>query len=312
MVTQIGDSTADRVLDELYGRGVPAVRLDPCAESRDGSTSLAGYFDATGMKGAVRTSTRELDLENVRSVYWRRPTPSRRPGEMETVSENFIANETREGFLGLLGSLPGAFYVNHPWRIRDAEYKPAQLATAAHSGFAVPHTLVTNNEAQARTFVEIHGQVIYKALWGVEVLGEDEEPLSIWASSVRLDELDERVRSCPHLFQARVPKVADVRLVVVGDEFIATRIDTSGNLLDWRLDPCRIYTPIDIPDHIQRASRRYMQVFQLVYGAFDFALTSDGRWIFLECNPNGQWAFVDPPAVRRITVALANALTELR
>ena len=33
--------------------------------------------------------------------------------------------------------------------------------------------------------------------------------------------------------------------------------------------------------------------FSLVFGAFDFIITPEGQWIFLEVNPNGQWLWLE-------------------
>lgn len=35
---------------------------------------------------------------------------------------------------------------------------------------------------------------------------------------------------------------------------------------------------------------------------------SDGSWWFLECNPNGQWAWLESEADLRITCAIADLL----
>ncbi|GGV50347.1 hypothetical protein GCM10010245_79210 [Streptomyces spectabilis] len=76
-------------------------------------------------------------LDRVRAVYWRRPHPySAAPG-VEGQDARWCAEEARYGLGGILASLP-AHYVNHPWRNRNAEYKPAQLAAAVRCGFDVP------------------------------------------------------------------------------------------------------------------------------------------------------------------------------
>ena len=33
--------------------------------------------------------------------------------------------------------------------------------------------------------------------------------------------------------------------------------------------------------------------FQLEFGAFDFIVTNDNQWYFLEVNPNGQWLWLE-------------------
>jgi len=45
------------------------------------------------------------------------------------------------------------------------------------------------------------------------------------------------------------------------------------------------------------------------YGAFDFVVTPDGEWIMLECNPAGQWLWLQETGVP-IAATLADVLVE--
>ncbi|MFE7133657.1 ATP-grasp ribosomal peptide maturase [Streptomyces sp. NPDC057638] len=308
VVTALGDVTADLVLDELYGRGVPAVRLDPASdfpETAQVSSRIGGF----GPTGTLITATRHLELSSVRSVYWRRPTPYGDPRTAESPGQRFAVEQSRTGYTGVLLALSGVLHVNHPTRNRAADSKPVQLATASRLGLAVPETLITNSPDDARMFAAEHQSVIYKPIHGVHLAGEDGRNRTVWTERVSADEIDDSITLCPHLFQACVPKVADIRLAAVGNRSFATRIDTDGAHLDWRYDQ-RLITcsPLSVPPGIHEAVRSYLDAFGLVFGAFDFALDRDGRWWFLECNPNGQWAFVDQPTTEAITTALADTL----
>ncbi|MFE6163858.1 ATP-grasp ribosomal peptide maturase [Streptomyces sp. NPDC056486] len=307
-MTSLGDATADLVLAELHGRGVPVVRLDPGADF-DISARVSAHLNAEGLSGTIRTATRNLDLAAVRSVYWRRPTPYGGTGPGETTEEQFTNSQSRAGYSGVLATLTGALYVNHPWRNRDAECKTAQLATAVRLGLRAPESLITTDRDAARRFITEHGPTVYKPLRRVHLPGNDGTNRTIWVRVVESSEVDERISTCPHFFQAQVPKVADVRIAAVGEELFATRIDIDGDHLDWREDYDRLtYTPVPVPAEIRSAVRGYLDTFGLSFGAFDFALDSEGRWWFIECNPNGQWAFVDEPTRRAITEALADIL----
>lgn len=113
----------------------------------------------------------------------------------------------------------------------------------------------------------------------------------IWANTVSTADLDESVTGTAHLFQARVDKVGDVRVTVVGDRVFAVRID--GGQLDWRAHyPSLTYTLIPCPPDTRHAIGAYMTTYGLLFAAFDFALTASGEWVFLESNPNGQWAWI--------------------
>ncbi|MDV9189568.1 ATP-grasp ribosomal peptide maturase [Streptomyces sp. SR27] len=308
VITALGDVTADLVVSELYDRGVPVVRLDPSADFPE-PARMSARIGADGFAGDLTTATRRLDLSAVRSVYWRRPTPYGDPRQAETPEQRFAVEQSRAGYTGVLTALPDALHVNHPVRNRAAEYKLAQLATAAHLDLAVPDTLVTNSAEDARAFAAEHERVIYKPVHGVHQRGADGRNRTIWVRSVQADELDDSIALCPHLFQACVPKIADIRLAAVGGELFATRIDTVGDHLDWRQDQ-RLITcsPISVPSAVGDAVRSYLHAFGLTFGAFDFALDREGRWWFLECNPNGQWAFVNEDTSRAIASALADSL----
>ncbi|MGW1762740.1 ATP-grasp ribosomal peptide maturase [Streptomyces sp. NPDC002073] len=308
VITALGDVTADLVLEELYGRGVPAVRLDPAADFPH-TAGMSTRIERGTFTGDLTTSTRRLDLSGVRSVYWRRPSPFGDPQAVLAPEQRFGVEQSRRGYVGALTALPGALYVNHPARNQAAENKVLQLATAARIGFEVPDTLITNVPADAAKFAAGHGEVIYKPVHRVHLAGEDGRNRTVWVRAVRADELDDSIALCPHLFQACVPKVADVRLAAVGGEVFATRIDTDGDHLDWRQDQSLITcSPVPVPCSVRDAVREFLHAFGLSFGAFDFALDPAGRWWFLECNPNGQWAFVDEATTRAITSALADTL----
>ncbi|GAA2280000.1 MULTISPECIES: ATP-grasp ribosomal peptide maturase [Kitasatospora] len=304
VLTNPHDVTSDLVLRILAERKVPVVRFDPGTDLHAGA-ALSARYGTGGQRGTLRTRSRELDLTGVRSVWTRRPSAFDGPGELDGQERRFAAAQSLWGVGGILASLPGADYVNHPWDNRAAEHKPAQLAAAQRSGFAVPGTLITNDPDGAREFVASQcGRVVYKPLWNTpyEVDGRAQQ---VWVREVRAEEITDGVAACPHLFQATVAKAFDVRLTAVGGRLFAVRIDSPD--LDWRqrqsLMEC---TPIAVPDGVARSVRAYLELSRLVFGAFDFAVTADGEWYFLECNPNGQWAW-QPEA---ITDAIAHALAD--
>ncbi|MEU9891166.1 ATP-grasp ribosomal peptide maturase [Sphaerisporangium sp. NPDC051017] len=305
-VTCLDDPTADLVLAELHDRDIPVVRFDPGADF-PGDSGLETRFGADGMSGSLTTATRMLELASVRSVYWRKPTPYRRSPYLDEQTGRWTADQSRFGLGGVLATLPGALYLNHPWRIRDAEHKPVQLATAAACGLTIPPTLITNNPESARTFAE-SGPIVYKPLWASEYIGPDDAPRNVWTQTVSPEEMNSSISGAAHLFQRRVDKIADVRVTVVGKEVFPVRIDGASGL-DWRQHyPDLSYTPIETPPPMARAIRAYLDRFGLIFGAFDFAVAPDGEWIFLECNPNGQWAWFPDPIPARIAAAIADHL----
>ena len=51
-----------------------------------------------------------------------------------------------------------------------------------------------------------------------------------------------------------------------------------------------------------------MRRLGLIYGAIDLRLTADGRYVFLEINPAGQFLYVEQQTGQPIAAALAARL----
>jgi glutathione synthase/RimK-type ligase-like ATP-grasp enzyme len=54
--------------------------------------------------------------------------------------------------------------------------------------------------------------------------------------------------------------------------------------------------------------RNLVDKLGLVYAAIDMRRTPDGRYVFLEVNPSGQWLFIENLTGQRMSAALAAAL----
>jgi ATP-grasp ribosomal peptide maturase len=304
VVTELQDATANFVIAELHRRGVPVARFNLSDIGPD-LISSAHYGDGS-MAGRLRTASRAVSLRDVRSLLWRRPLWP----EFGHLSEHDAAHavaQVRYGLGGVLYGLPGCLYVNHPLRNRDAEYKPLQLDLAQRAGFRVPPTLISNDLAEIREFIGAQGPVIHKALRWTSYHLEDGTGASMWTEPVTAAELDESVVVAPHLFQAHVPKVADVRVVVVGDQVFPIRIDS--DLLDWRRDYSALkYSVTDLPDGMSGALVKYLRDFGLASGSFDLCIDRDGEFYWLELNPNGQWGWLEAETGLPLAAAFADLL----
>lgn len=303
VITRQFDPTADYVVEELNQREVPVFRAD-FADFPQRLTVAASLMDGT-WSGTVRSSAREVELRTVTGVLYRRPTPPDFPAGMPEEIRKWAAAEATYGFGGLLSSLDA--WLNHPHRIGRAEYKPVQLQLAAQCGFTVPRTIITNDPQQARMFCEQVGEVIYKPLSSPYV-GEE----IIYATPVpREDFGDPRIAHTAHLLQEWIEHDYAVRAAVVDGRFFATAIHAKSKAahVDWRSDyPALAYNQAELPGNVQDKARDLMARLGLRFGAFDFLVRHDGTYVYLEVNPNGQWAWVD--SAPAIASAIADALTQ--
>ena len=121
------------------------------------------------------------------------------------------------------------------------------------------------------------------------------------------------MRYAPVIFQEFVPAEADLRVTVMGSHCVAAAIRTapSSYRYDYRMDLERSTVELfALPGKIEARLLALMRRLGLVYGAIDLRLTLDGRFVFLEINPSGQWLFIEERIGRSMTETFARLLVD--
>jgi ATP-grasp ribosomal peptide maturase len=309
VITHWFDPTADFVIEELNRRNVKVLRFDTADFPR--ALSATGRLGADGWSGTLQAGKRHVGLDEIGGIYFRRPTAFEFGG-LPDAAAAWARAEARSGLGGLL--MAQRRWLNHPHRVGYAEYKPVQLAEAIRTGLAVPRTLITNDVAEARAFASSVGQVVYKPLSPARPPGPEEHSM-LYTSVVEprhLAEDGDAVGVTMTLFQERIACQHAIRLTVVDGQMFAAAIHahSSAAALDWRTDQAHLsYSHTEVPPPVAAGVRTLMTALQLRFGAFDFLLTPEGEWVFLEVNPNGQWVFIEQATGLPIAAAIADALT---
>jgi hypothetical protein len=102
-------------------------------------------------------------------------------------------------------------------------------------------------------------------------------------------------------------------VTVVGDRIFAAAIHAKSDAarVDWRADYDALdYSIIEPPESVATGMLAFLRVFGLSFGAFDFAITPSGDWIMFECNPAGQYGWLEGALGLPITAALADLLAK--
>ncbi|MEU6699547.1 ATP-grasp ribosomal peptide maturase [Pseudonocardia sp. NPDC046786] len=306
VLTDPYDITADHVVDELNRRGHPVFRCDP--GEFPARLSVTARFDR-GWAGRLRLPGTSVALDEIGCACYRRPSTFELSGDLGEHERRWARREARRGLGGLLAALPR--WLNHPFAIAAAEYKPVQLELAARAGLVVPTPIITNDAADARAFVSSVESAIYKPLAG-GVLGEAGEHKLTYTNRVTVDEIDDSVAATAHLFQSWVQKQHEIRLTVVDATMFAIRIDAESAAAhqDWRSDyPSLRYRVVEIPHGVRTSVATLMDALRLRFAAIDFVVDHDGQWTFLEVNPNGQWAWLENATGAPIASAIAETPT---
>ncbi len=311
MLAEQDDGEAVYVSHALEARGVRVAWFDTAWFPAQASVSARLGRD--GWQGEITTPDGVIRLEEVTAVYYRQSQPFSFPETMSEPERKFATVEARFGFGGLLMSLP-AHWVSHPARLADAEYRPLQMATAVRCGFTIPTSLLTNHPGDARDFGRSGSGdgIVYKATMH-KLISEADKVKLIYTTPVDPATIDDRVATTLHLFQANVPKTHDVRVVVTGNRevhAIAIRTDDPAARQDFRIRYDTLtYEITSVPADVADSCHAYLKALGLELGVFDFAVTDDGAWWFLECGPGSQWAWLEAETGAPIADAIADTLT---
>lgn len=305
------DVTVDFVVAELRSRFVSFIRIN--TEDLVSGRATISFPDFHIL---VSKHNRVCDLTAEINVIW-----NRRPGKSfddiplsarpSLAIQNFV-NDQWHSWLEAIQLIPHITWVNHP-RANDAiENKARQLLIASKLGFEIPETLITNDPTDARELAKKYGNhLVAKALYS-PLIEEPEGDFFVFTSTIKnIDAIpNEEIRVSPSIFQrALIPKV-DYRVTVVGEQLFAARIerlDQKSLKTDWRMEEHDLrFVQCNLPSDVENLCYRFVRGCELLFGAMDL-VEHQGRFFFLEINPNGEWGWLQKPH----NIPIAKALCDL-
>jgi glutathione synthase/RimK-type ligase-like ATP-grasp enzyme len=225
-----------------------------------------------------------ISNETTKSIYYRKPAfPD--TSEFDIEYRRMINSDILAIIDGLTNSFDGVV-LSKPYLLRRAENKVYQLVYAQKHSILMPESFVGNNNH----WEHLSKPRIIKPL----SVGKITTPsgISIIQTNLMHDEDSyDSIELTPVYIQNYVQKSYEVRVTVIDDNFFAVKI-ISDNSVDWR-NGNNQYELIDIPEDIKECIQKMMKDFQLRFGAIDYIVGEDGKWYFLEINPNGQWQWLE-------------------
>ncbi|WDE05264.1 hypothetical protein SG34_028910 [Thalassomonas viridans] len=239
------------------------------------------------------------ELSEVEVVWHRRPQKPLVPGYVVSEDKSFVQQELSCTNQACLALLEHAFWLNPQAAATRANLKPLQLNLAGKAGLTIPETLISNDPKGIKAFIGSGQDTIYKPL-NAFVWHEQGRNYATYTARVTAQHLpnDTLLSASPGIYQRLVPKQYEVRAQFFGRSYFAVSIDSNRlqyGELDWRLHQHQgtMSEPVELPDEIYQAACALMDELGLVFGAFDFIVTPDNDWVFLEVNESGQFLFLE-------------------
>src|SRR5215207_5892128 len=308
------DSVA-RVSEVIARKGGHTIRFDTDRYPTD--VRLTAYYGRSGDERLTLTNEEgEFDLREVTAVWHRRLNlGARLPAGLDKQLRHASLGEASAAAHGMLGSLK-TFRMDHLRHIRHAENKQLQLQVARELGLQTPRTLTTNDPTAARAFAKsCDGGMVTKMLSSFAIYEEGKE-LVVFTNPVKPEDLADisGLSLCPMTFQEMIPKALELRVTVVGDRVMSASIDSQASARaahDWRRDGLRLvgeWKTYQLPREVEEKVLRLMDYFALNYGAIDVIVTPDGRHVFLEVNPVGEFFWLERSPGLPVSDAIADVL----
>jgi glutathione synthase/RimK-type ligase-like ATP-grasp enzyme len=236
------------------------------------------------------------DLTNIRSVLFKR-VPSKFNTPLTDEDRPYLNNERKHFLEGLYLTFSQAKWVNPMFATHIAERKIYQLFTASRMGLDTPKSMVTNKYSKAIQFLQQNTLAIIKPVSnGLQVVKDT--TYSIYTTDITAEIFDSlelsEVFETPVYLQEKIRNAADIRVTIVGRHIFAVTITKEGDEVDWRKpDIIKQYAVIQLPERLEAQLLELNKFFGMVYSAIDLILTPEGKYVFLEINPVGEWVWLE-------------------
>lgn len=254
------------------------------------------------------------------SVWCRRPVvpDALRLHSTENI-DNHNLSDAKVFYRYLMYYFSNRYSIGHFLYDRYASSKMVQLRLAAKLGIKIPCTCISNTKGSIVYFAQSMPEVLLKSISPYAMVDED-VVYELYATKVNSRELikqpEDAFSQTVNFCENYVPKDYEVRVTVMGPHVFACKLDSQAQKedegkIDWRqgYDYNIKHELISLPSEIEDFCKRYLRELHLNFGCFDFIVEPGGEYVFLECNPNGQWRWIEEEVnITSMTEAMVDCL----
>jgi glutathione synthase/RimK-type ligase-like ATP-grasp enzyme len=304
IITHKEDFTADFVINKLNNIGIKYYRLN----CEDINKENYIFQNQTNLNFNIN------GIESFNSVWFRR-TKLPEIG-IDNEAEKLYLLSDYDSLLSNIYQLVNAKkWLSHPKYVYEAENKIFQIKLAQLIGFLVPDTLVTNNHVNLIRFIEDHkNNIIVKPIREGRIRHKDGFK-TIFTNKIDSETI-QKIKDfdlTPCIFQEYIEKEYEIRVTVVGNKVFSAKVDSQNyeeTKIDWRKEKI-LFQPYQLPENISERCVALTKRLNVSFGAIDLIKSTTGEYIFLEINPNGQWAWLEMEVGLKISDEIINFLTSV-
>jgi hypothetical protein len=263
----------------------------------------------------------EITSKNLTSVWERRPLKPKSLTHkiFDRKVGKFCRDEAIHFFQYFRYFLQDTFYIGHPLVDRIAQSRMVQHRITAKYNITCASSIYSNNSKELKLFASRHKTLFIKPIYTDSINYEDYY-LSLGSVKISRDQIikasDQSLESTINYLQEYIEKDFELRITVICDKVFACKLnsqelDEENGKIDWRdglLNGKLKHEVFELPEGIQFFCINYLKEMNQHFGAFDFIVTPKGEYVFLECNSNGQWYWIELETGMNISGAIAEHL----
>ncbi len=312
IISNKSDITSDFIVKQLNEKEIDFFRFNTDELTKTISCTLDLHKNSFILYDTIKKE--KVNLAEITAVYFRRPElPIIESDDLNRGEINLIQNEILYTLEGIYKLLRKAYWISPIYSIREAENKIFQLEVAKELNLKIPKSIISNQYEDVNEFYSsCDKNCIIKPI--KSGLIEDENISKVIYTNL-LDKMPssrEQINSCPNFIQSHVIKKGDIRVTMVGEKAFAALIhsqEDSKTKVDWRINQDFLkHSRIELPSDIHNKCVKLLRHLNLRFGAIDFVLDKNEEFIFLEINPNGQWAWIEKLTGYQISHEITNLL----
>lgn len=321
--TNKADAHPTNVIKHLLGCGVPVFRLN--TECLLSDYQFSWWCNDCDCDFYIKNKITGLELygHEITAIWDRRPIE---PQELALRSDNEKTNQflLDEGF-GFMQFL--RFYLKDVYSIgsivgdRPAASKMLQLAVARKLGISIPDTCLANTKNAFIPLLRRNENISLKPIGSDGFFTDNDKEYVFYSRKVLSMDVeaqpDEAFCQTACFLQNYIEKKYELRVTVCNHDVIACKIgsqhlDEDKGRHDWRqgYDYGLKHEIVELPTLVNEFCVKFLKEMHLNFGCFDFIVTPDNEYVFLECNPNGQWLWIELETGYDISKVIARNLAK--
>lgn len=326
--TVSGDLSTDKVTDWLIKKGYEVMRCNVDTGYENESTSFELNKDA--FKSIISVSNIEINIDEIKSVWVRKyinpdfPRTIKFDSRFEERSNdiyNYLTKEYSFSVFSLIEFLKEGKKVLGG-KITKQPSKYEMLLAARNIGIDIPNTLITTKKSHLLDFLKRNYEIITKPIKEVELFTRNNSDSTKIYASTYTELLNESlIEKIPDnffvsLFQEKLNKKYEIRSFFLNGKFYSSAIFSQSDNqtdVDFRMynnkKPNRVI-PYELTKKDKNKLKLLMESLGLKSGSLDLIKTIDGRLVFLEVNPWGQYGMVGTPCNYNLNKKIANFLID--